>query len=1302
MQLTPRNSKAQRLLWCVLQIATTLVPSVVSAIDWTGTSGAFGAGANWAGGVVPSATTANIANSGTASITTGNVYSITTLSLGNFSGVGSITQDGGSITATSQVMIGGTNTNGGTGTGIYTISGGTLTSSSGNEFWVGTRGGTGTMNLSGNAVVTASGTTNIGRDTGGTGTVTISGTAELKTTGNDINVGVATGNLVSKITVQNSGKLTSGNEIAVGLVGNNATQGNLIVKDSATVSTVNSLCVGKLGVKGILTASDNSTVNPGTYLIVGSDNAASNGAVTLNGSATMNVTRQIWLGNSGSTGSITLNGGTLKAHAFNTDDFGAGISFRGNATLTLNGGTLETPGFHKTGGTASVVLNGGLIKATGSTTTGNFFNNFATGNVTILTGGANLDTNGNNIAINPGISGSGGLTKSGAGTLALNGANSYGGTTLVSSGTLSGNGSLAGPLTVAPGTTIAPGVPIGTFTAGATTISGTYSYEIDGSLSDKLVVNGTLAISGATLAITQSSPANAPVMTVASYTGARPAAFASVTDLPSGYSLDYNYQGENRIALVLAGGSPLGSWMAGFFPGETNASIIGPAADPDGDGQSNALEFALGGVPNSGSGTAAAYLVKATGESPTPVLLTVAVRAGTPAFVSGPSPFASRDGFTYAVQGTRDLADFTAPVAPVAPVTTGLPPAPSGYEYRTFALAGPGVTPDKGFMRVVISPYTGENLTIGNFDGTTYGPTWTATGTAFNQGPANGALITQLQIENADGGVASSEIQGDGPKGTLTSAEFQILRRYISYRIAGGDYEHHVCLNLLVDGKVVKSATGRYSDYLTAASWDVQSLIGKNARIQIVDQAQGGWGHINVGRIVQTDNPEVPPIDKGLLYHESLRPQVHFTARQWLMDRLNPGQRQEGWINDLNGMIYYEGEYHMFAQRWNKCWIHAVSTDLVHWTELEPAFWEEALDTGVQSGSCVIDYQNTSGLSNDINHPPMVAIWSRNDDRSHCISYSLDKGRTWTHYAGNPVLDFPERDPKIFWHAPTNKWVMLMYGSGQYHIFTSPNLLTWTNQNHPIPNAFECPDFFELPVVGNPALKKWALIHADGRYSLGTFNGTQFTEETPRYLCDVGGTNFYATQSFNNTETGDGRRIQLAWMRGSDFPNMPFSQQISFPCEMTLHETPAGLRLFRKPVGELDLLEETGQTWSNVALQAGQQISLATSGDLFRIKANVTIPPGATLTFNLRGFPVVFTSTTMNSGTGSNAVQGQVTQVEMLVDRASVESFVNDGEISCTRYFQPGQAALTANAAGGAVTIHSMTVHPLKSMWPAP
>lgn len=145
------------------------------------------------------------------------------------------------------------------------------------------------------------------------------------------------------------------------------------------------------------------------------------------------------------------------------------------------------------------------------------------------------------------------------------------------------------------------------------------------------------------------------------------------------------------------------------------------------------------------------------------------------------------------------------------------------------------------------------------------------------------------------------------------------------------------------------------------------------------------------------------------------------------------------------------------------------------------------------------------------------------------------------------MLEFPERDPKVFWYEPGRHWVMMMYGSGKYHLFTSPNLLDWTSTNHPVAAAFECPDFFELPVAGTPAVSKWVLIHADGKYSLGTFNGREFKEETPRSRSDLGGDNFYATQTFDNTDKADGRRIQLAWMRGSGFKDMPFSQQVSFP-----------------------------------------------------------------------------------------------------------------------------------------------------------
>jgi fructan beta-fructosidase len=424
------------------------------------------------------------------------------------------------------------------------------------------------------------------------------------------------------------------------------------------------------------------------------------------------------------------------------------------------------------------------------------------------------------------------------------------------------------------------------------------------------------------------------------------------------------------------------------------------------------------------------------------------------------------------------------------------------------------------------------------------------------------------------------------------------------------------------------------------------------------------------------------------LYDEPLRPQFHFTARQWTSHRLNPVEHQEGWVNDLNGLIYYDGEYHLFAQRWATCWIHAVSRDLIHWTELEPAFWEET----------EVDYHNTSGLSSDPSKPPMVAFWSRFDNRSQCICYSLDHGRTWTRYAKNPIMDHPERDPKVFWYAPGKHWVMMLYGNGQYQLLTSTNLLDWKDEHHPIKDSFECPDFFELPLDGDRNRKKWVLIQGNGNYSIGTFDGVEFHEESGRRPCDIG-PNFYATQTWANTDTGDGRRIQVAWMRGSVFPNMPFNQQISFPCELTLRSTPEGPRVFREPIRGIRSLHEKESKWSNHTLAAGESLSLATSGELFHLRAEVRIAPGAKLTFSLRGVPVTFTERAVTSGDASGQADDEIHTVEILLDRGSIETFVNHGEISSTRFALPSGQGLEVSAEGGPVTIKSLSVFPLKSAW---
>jgi fructan beta-fructosidase len=592
------------------------------------------------------------------------------------------------------------------------------------------------------------------------------------------------------------------------------------------------------------------------------------------------------------------------------------------------------------------------------------------------------------------------------------------------------------------------------------------------------------------------------------------------------------------------------------------------------------------------------------------------------------------------------------------------------------------------------------DIVVADFEGTDWSG-WTTSGSAFGDGPVHGAAkLASMDVAGYFGdGVASSEGAGDGPTGTLTSPSFTIQRHYLAYGIGGGDYERVTCLNLLVGGKVVRSATGRDTDTLQQGSWDVSGWNGESARIQIVDTSAGDdWGHVIVDRLVQTDTPLKPPETTQPLYQETWRPQVHFTARQWTMDRLNPGQRQEGWLNDLNGLIYYEGEWHLFAQRWNKCWIHAISTDLVHWTESEPAFWEEELGSGVQSGGCVVDYRNTSGLGS-ASTPAMVAVWSRDDNVSQCVTYSLDRGRTWRFYAGNPVLTEVERDPMVFWYAPDDHWVMMLYGGGTYKILTSPDLLHWTDTGNSVPDSYECPDFFQLPLDGDATKPKWVLVRGNGMYSVGTFDGRRFTEETDQILSDSGA-NFYATKTWANTETGDGRRVQAAWMRGGAYPEMPFNQQVTFPCELTLHTTPDGPRVFRQPIAELGTLYSSSSGLGGISLPPGGSKVIDTSSDPVRYTFDhVSVAKGATLTLTVRGIPLTVTAQAVACGGDPQPTSGPLTSLDVLVDRTSIEVFANSGEVSVSRCYLPSDDTTTAVATGGSATVGSATVHRLASMW---
>ena len=604
-----------------------------------------------------------------------------------------------------------------------------------------------------------------------------------------------------------------------------------------------------------------------------------------------------------------------------------------------------------------------------------------------------------------------------------------------------------------------------------------------------------------------------------------------------------------------------------------------------------------------------------------------------------------------------------------------------------------------------------EDIVIGDFSGTDYGD-WKVTGTAFGAGPTTGATLESLGIDHSQGhGVATSKAKkSDAPSSSVTSPPFKIDRPYISFLISGAKAtQHNCCLNLLIDGQVVKSVTGGLAgggstDRLEPESWDVTGLAGKEARIQILDTASGGSGCINVTHIIQTDHPACLPAFKTPLYQEALRPQFHFTARQWTVDKPNPQQTEEGWLNDVNGPIYFDGEYHLFAQRWAKCWIHAVSRDLVHWTELEPAFWEATQGSGCQSGTCVMDYGNTSGLGTDKAHPAMIAFWSTWDNKTQNLSYSLDHGRNWKPYDKNPILVRGERDPKVFWHEPSQSWVMVLFGDKQYHIFTSRNLLNWEDRHSVIPDSHECPDMFELPLDGDNTKMKWVVVRGNGKYSVGGFDGVKFTEETPQIPGDSG-PNFYAAQTWENMKTGDGRRIQIAWMQNyaGGYPNMPFNQQLTFPREFTLHATPEGPRLFREPIKEIALLHGTESDWTNRDLAAHSSLVLRSQGESFHILADLKIPEGTTLSFRLCGARLNLTHAAMQCiSDGKVPVSGELTHVEILVDRTSIEVFANHGEASLSRLILPQNEGIWIECSGGSVTLASLKVFDVHSAWKQP
>ncbi len=525
---------------------------------------------------------------------------------------------------------------------------------------------------------------------------------------------------------------------------------------------------------------------------------------------------------------------------------------------------------------------------------------------------------------------------------------------------------------------------------------------------------------------------------------------------------------------------------------------------------------------------------------------------------------------------------------------------------------------------------------------------------------------------------------------------FKAEKRYLNLPVKNGASKR--VLRLVVNGKTerkfeIELANGEPDWW---AFMDLAAFKGKSVSLQVDNLPEDFKGLNAIG---QSDEIK----GAGGIYHEALRPQIHFSARR-------------GWINDPNGLVYYRGEYHLFFQHnpygwtWgNMHWGHATSRDLIHWTEQPEALYPDDMGA-IWSGSAVVDWKDTSGFGKN-GRPPIVLIFtSAGDQFTQCLAYSTDGGRTFTKYAGNPVvkqITSGNRDPQVFWYKPAGHWVMVLWVEWDHRntvqFLTSTNLKDWTAGSR-VDDFFECPNLFELPVDDNPADKKWVLSAAGSEYEVGSFDGQRFTAETAM-LPGQQGDGFYAAQTFSDIPKSDGRRIQIGWLQAPS-PGMPFNQCMSLPQELKLLSTPEGPRLARQPVAEIAKLRRKARDAGPLVLNVGERNPLANvRGKSLEIQAEFEPGDTCNVSFNVRGIPVNYDANTQElTVAGHHAyapLRNGEQSLDIFIDLTAIEVFASDGLTYLPMPVVPKADALgiSVSVAATPVKFSKLIAYELGSIW---
>ncbi len=547
---------------------------------------------------------------------------------------------------------------------------------------------------------------------------------------------------------------------------------------------------------------------------------------------------------------------------------------------------------------------------------------------------------------------------------------------------------------------------------------------------------------------------------------------------------------------------------------------------------------------------------------------------------------------------------------------------------------------------------------------------------------------------------------------TFVSAQAEETRaiildgRYINIPITTGAPKQRIQLD--IDGSTVRDIEVEFAD-TNPDLWVFIDVTPWKGRAAILRGVKSTIEMLEPSKEIKTEVP---------IYAEKFRPQFHFSAIR-------------GRLNDPNGLLHYDGEYHLFYQlhpygvrSGSKSWGHAISRDLLHWKELPIAIHADS-EGMMFSGSGVVDWQNTSGFQTG-KEPPLILIYTATGPpRDQRLAFSNDRGRTWTKYQSNPVLPevaYNNRDPKVFWFEPTKRWVMILHctekgkklppidpkqpdrKTGEFVIFSSPNLKEWKREGSVIGFA-ECPDLFPMKIEGTDKTK-WIVHGGLGEYFVGDFDGSQFTR-TSDLLHGPHGSAYYAGQNYSDMPNG--RVVQQGWAKMSDhnFPGMPFSQMMNIPCEITLRNTGRGPRLNWQPVRELESLRKKHHRIVEQTIDSQSDPMRDVQTPFFDLQAKIDTGSASQITLTVRGVHFVIDVKKQILTDGKNSMplpvkDGQV-DFRLLSDHSLIEIFASDGfKFGAFSYIPNESAPLSPRLAtiDGESKIVSLDVYELMSVWP--